>query len=290
MIPVVINADDFGLTEGVCAGIVKAIHAGGVTATTAMACVPGAGERLGRWAPRIAGRIGAHLQLTTGRPILPMEKVRSLVQDDGRFPPKRKQLGDLKTQEILAEWRAQMELLIQAGIEPTHLDSHHHVHRLPAAWPAFCEIARQYGLPARSLDGEMTRAFREAGVACVDCTLTGWYGNELFSASLVSVLRDGARQHPGAASFEVMCHPGYVDADLPHVSGYVQEREKELAALCQETLKQELEAAGFSLSPISRAAHGTGPGDSTTNHRPAATAGVRVSLNYRSSLQRVLHG
>ena len=53
MIPVVINADDFGLTEGVCAGIVKAIQAGGVTATTAMACVPGAVERLKRWAPKI---------------------------------------------------------------------------------------------------------------------------------------------------------------------------------------------------------------------------------------------
>jgi len=259
VIPVVINADDFGLTEGVCAGIVKAIHAGGVTATTAMACVPAAAERLSRWSPKVPGRIGAHLQLTTGRPILPMEKVRSLVRDDGRFPEKRKQLGNPKTQEILAEWRAQMELLFQAGIEPTHLDSHHHVHGLPAAWPAFCELARQYALPARSLDGEMTRALREAGVACVDRTLTGWYGNELSSASLVSVLRESARQRPAAVSFEVMCHPGYVDDDLPHLSRYVEDRERELAALCQETLKQELEVAGFSLSPISRAARATNP-------------------------------
>ena len=256
MVPVVLNADDFGLTEGVCAGIVKAIHAGGVTATTAMVCVPGAVERLKRWAPEIPGRIGAHLQLTTGRPILPPERVRSLVQDDGRFPAKRKQLGDPKTQEILAEWRAQMELLFRAGIEPTHLDSHHHVHRLSSALQAFCELARQYRIPARSLDGEMARSLREAGVACVDCTLTGWYGGELSTASLVSVLREGARQHPAATSFEVMCHPGYVDDDLPHLSGYVEDREKELAALCQGTLKQELEVAGFASAPISRAARG----------------------------------
>jgi len=179
MIPVVINADDFGLTEGVCAGIVKAIHAGGVTATTAMACVPGAADRLKRWAPRIPGRIGAHLQLTSGTPILSPENVPSLVGNHGRFPVTRKQVRNPRTEEIFAEWSAQIEFLLRIGIEPTHLDSHHHIHRLPAAFPAFCELAKRYGVPARAIDPEMTVTLRASGVPCVDRTLTGWYGGEL---------------------------------------------------------------------------------------------------------------
>ncbi len=249
-IPVVINADDFGLTEGVCAGIVHAIETGAVTSTTAMAGVPGAVERLQRWAPRIAGRIGAHLQLTSGSPILPPEQVPSLVRNDGKFPAKRKEIRDPKAEEILAEWGAQIERLIAAGIRPTHLDSHHHVHGLPAVFPAFCELAKRYSLPGRSLNSEMTLRLRAEGVPCTDQTLTGWYGGELSAETLMQVLNDGVREFPGAASFEVMCHPGYVDDSLPSLSRYVREREAELAALCNPDLQRKLIAAGFWLSPM----------------------------------------
>ena len=250
MLPVIINADDFGLTEGVCAGIVRAIEAGGVTSTTAMVCVPGSRERLTRWAPRISGQIGAHLQLTSGAPILPPERVPSLVRQDGKFPARRKELQNPRQEEILEEWRAQIESLLCAGIEPTHLDSHHHVHGLPAVFPAFCELARQYSLPARSLDWDMTRNLRAAGVPCIDRTLTGWYGGELSVKSLVRLLQEGLREYPSAENFEVMCHPGFSDDSLPSFSRYVSEREVELAVLCNANLERELVVAGFSLMPI----------------------------------------
>jgi predicted glycoside hydrolase/deacetylase ChbG (UPF0249 family) len=250
VIPVVINADDFGLTEGVCAGIVRAIEAGGVTSTTAMVCVPGSGERLTRWAPRIPGQIGAHLQLTSGAPILPPGRVPSLVRQDGKFPARRKELQNPKQEEILEEWRAQIEFLLRAGIEPTHLDSHHHVHGLPAVFPAFCELAMQYSLPARSLDWDMTRNLRAAGVPCIDRTLTGWYGGELSMQSLVGRLQEGLREYPSAENFEVMCHPGFSDDNLPSLSRYVREREVELAVLCDANFQRELVVAGFSLTPI----------------------------------------
>ncbi len=250
MIRLIINADDFGLTEGVCSGIVRAIHAGGVTATTAMVCVPGAVERLRRWAPEIAGRIGAHLQLTSGTPVLPPERVRSLVQTDGNFPSSRKEVRTPRREEIVSEWRAQIESLLRAGIEPTHLDSHHHIHRLPAALPAFLEIAKQYGLPARSVDRAMTATLHAAGVPCVDATLTGWYGGELSVASLVRILREGVREYPEAESFELMCHPGFFDNDQGRFSRYTGDRERELAALSDRTLQDQLAAAGFTLSSV----------------------------------------
>lgn len=265
MIPLVINADDFGLTEGVCSGIVRAIYSGGVTATTAMVCVPGAVERLRRWAPEIPGRIGAHLQLTSGKPVLLPELVSSLVGADGSFPSRRKDVQAPRTEEILSEWRAQIELLLSVGIQPTHLDSHHHIHSSPAAFPAFCEIAKQYGFPARSVDRAMTETLRDSGIPCVDATLIGWYGGELSAESLVKIVRQGVQEYLGAESFELMCHPGFSDNGLGHVSRYTSDRERELAALCDCTLQGQLAAAGFVMSSVSMAlgAHSTvvGNGD-----------------------------
>ena len=249
-VAVIINADDFGLTEGVCAGIVRAIETGAVTSTTAMVCVPGAMQRLQRWAPRIAGHSGAHLQLTSGTPILPPQSVPSLVQPDGRFPAKRKEIKNPGTEQVFIEWQAQIETLIRAGIQPTHLDSHHHVHGLPAVFPAFCELARRYSIPARSLDSEMSRHLRAVGVPCIDRTLTGWYGGELSVKTLLRHLQEGTHEYPEAKTFEVMCHPGFADDGLPSLSRYVGEREVELAVLCHPDLQRELAAGGFRLSRI----------------------------------------
>lgn len=250
---VVINADDFGLTEGVCAGIVQAIEAGGVTSTTAMVCVPGAAPRLRRWAPRIAGQIGVHLQLTSGTPILPPESVPSLVTKDGTFPARRKEIKYPKIPEIVAEWTAQIETLISIGIQPTHLDSHHHVHGLPGVFPAFRELAKRYALPVRSMSTAMTQQLQKFSIPYLDHTLTDWYGGELSVSSLVRVLEEGTREHPQARSFELMCHPGIADERLPSLSRYVGERDQELAALCSPALHRAVADAGYVLLTFSEA-------------------------------------
>lgn len=253
MITVVINADDFGLSEGVCSGIAKSIRAGGLTATTAMACVPGAMERLARWAPAIPGRIGAHLQLTSGRPVLPPELVPSLVNENGCFPENRKKVAAPQTSEIFAEWQAQIELLMRVGIEPTHLDSHHHIHRLPAAFPAMCEIAKRYSLSARAVDAQMRSQLQAEGIGCVGHTITEWYGGDLSVAAMIRLLKQAAQTFPASESFEVMCHPGLVDSSLASLSRYVEDRERELAVLLNPGLRKEMEAAGFSLSTMAEA-------------------------------------
>ncbi|HUJ23391.1 MAG TPA: ChbG/HpnK family deacetylase [Bryobacteraceae bacterium] len=252
MIYLVTNADDFGLTEGVCSGIVKAIHEGGVTATTAMACVPGARERLARWAPLVRGHIGAHLQLTGGIPALDARVVPTLVEENGMFPPP----GEVRarnTDEILGEWRAQIEVLLKLGIEPTHLDSHHHVHGIPEAFPAFCEIARQYRIPARALDPWMTARFRQMGIACADKTLLEWYEGDLSVSGLLALMEEGTRDCGASSVVEVMCHPALVDDDLRAVSDYVDGRERELQVLCDMDLQNALTAAGFRLCAVPEA-------------------------------------
>jgi predicted glycoside hydrolase/deacetylase ChbG (UPF0249 family) len=247
MVGVIINADDFGMSDGVCAGIAKAICSGCVTTTSAMVCVPGATDRIARWSEMIPGCIGAHLQLTSGRPILPASEVPSLVQANGLFPVSRKEVRAPKRAEVIAEWEAQIEVLVRLGIRPTHIDSHHHVHRLPEVRDAYYEIVNQRGVPARSVDAEMTERFRGMGVPCTGKTLLGWFGGEVSVSSLLAVIRDGVQGCSNGSVVEVMSHPGLVDDELRRVSRYVEERETELAVLCDPRLRESLQAESLSL-------------------------------------------
>jgi predicted glycoside hydrolase/deacetylase ChbG (UPF0249 family) len=245
---VIFNADDFGLTEGVCLGIIEAIRFGCVTGTTAMAAVPGAPERLLRWAPEIPGCVGAHLQLTSGRPVLNTELVPSLVEAGGIFPASKKGLPRAVPEEIVREWHAQVRVLQGLGIDITHIDTHHQVHRFPNVFAAFLEIAKHYKVPARSLHADMARELRAAGVPCVERTLLDWYGGDLSVSRLLRILNDAVPDDGLPCTLELMCHPGRVDGSLPLVSKYVDDREGELRVLTDRETKGRLQAAGFSLA------------------------------------------
>lgn len=247
MVGVIVNADDFGMSDSVCAGITKAIRSGCVTATSAMVCVPGATDRIARWSERIPGCIGAHLQLTSGRPILPASEVPSLVKANGLFPVSRKEVRAPIRAEVIAEWEAQIEVLVRLGIHPTHIDSHHHVHGLPEVRGAYYEIVSQRGVPARSVDPEMTERLRGLGVPCTGKSLLGWFGGELSVSRLLAVIRDGVQGCADGCVVEVMSHPGLVDDELRRVSRYVEERETELAVLCDPRLREALQAESISL-------------------------------------------
>jgi predicted glycoside hydrolase/deacetylase ChbG (UPF0249 family) len=247
MVGIIINADDFGISGSVCAGIVQAIRSGCVTATSAMVCVPGATDHIARWSEMIPGCIGAHLQLTSGRPILPASEIPSLVQVNGVFPVSRREVRAPKRAEVIAEWEAQIEVLVRLGIRPTHIDSHHHVHRLPEVRDAYYEIVSQHGVPARSADPEITERLRGMGVPCTDKTLLGWFGGEVSVLSLLAVIMDGVRGCSDGSVVEVMSHPGLVDDELRRVSRYVEERETELAVLCDPRLRESLQKESLSL-------------------------------------------
>jgi len=237
---VILNADDFGLTEGVSEGIVRAIQGGALTTTSAMACAPGALARLLRWAKEVPGCVGAHLQLTTGVPVLGGAYVPSLVQSNGCFPNSRKTIASPRADDVRCEWHAQIQVLRSLGIRITHLDSHHHVHGLPSVFPVFCEIAMHYRLPARPLDRAMATRFRALGIPCVDECLLDWYGGDLSVQSLLSVITRGASSHGDSCLLEVMCHPGLVDESLATVSRYVDDRLRELEVLRNHELLEAL--------------------------------------------------
>jgi len=100
----IVNADDFGLTEEVSRGILDANRKGIVTSTTLMANGPAfdTAVALSR-VPQLG--IGVHLNLTEGASVSPAWRIRSLVDRKGRLhlSPGRLLLGILTRQVDLAE-------------------------------------------------------------------------------------------------------------------------------------------------------------------------------------------
>jgi hypothetical protein len=147
----IVSADDLGLTAGVDRGIAAAIEAGSVTAVGVLANLadPAAVARLAAEHPGVS--FGAHLNLTTGRPVLAAGRVPSLVDARGVFRPlgeqTRRALGRrLDATELTRELEAQLAALVDAGVAVDHLDSHEHVHLLPGVTGAVVGLAHRSGV------------------------------------------------------------------------------------------------------------------------------------------------
>lgn len=151
----IVNADDFGLSDGVTEGIIRAWRDGLVTSTSAMINIEGAPERVA--AAHVAFPdlpIGLHLNITTGRPVLPPEKLPTLVDENGQFYTDEsiiEHLADISADELRAELHAQAELLVASGVQFDHIDYHQHMLALYTPfYPLVLELAQEYDVPVRN--------------------------------------------------------------------------------------------------------------------------------------------
>jgi len=248
MIDVIFNADDFGLTPRVTEAIVESFERGVVRSTSALVC-HGSPDAIRAADPRVRGFIGLHLQLTDGMPCLPAKRVPSLVGDDGRFPRTANGMGNHDPKEVGAEWHAQLARLRDLGVEPSHLDSHHHVHHREDVLSVFVELARSLNVPARSGPPSVRCALRTARVACPAVCDTSWFRPRMDIRQLLLTLRKNAVRFRGAP-IEIMCHAGYADDELRAASTMVEQREAELALLCSPELSRNLQEAGYRSVPM----------------------------------------
>lgn len=249
MVTCIINADDFGLSPGVCRGILQAMEQGVVTAASAMVCLPRAVALLPRYMEGLEGKLGLHLQLTKGVPCLPPDEIPSLVTSQGRFPDKQQDLGELDSDEILNEFRAQVTRLRQLGVAPSHIDSHHHVHSRPAVFPAYCRLAKELDVPARSVSAAQSMALRQQGIATADVFIGSLFRDTMMTpAALLHMLEQTLPFVPDGGCMEVMTHPGHADTALSAISSYNTPREFELQCLCSPELRQGLRSLGIQLA------------------------------------------
>ena len=220
----IVNADDFGLTPGVSAGILAAHRQGIVTSTTALVNRAISAHEIGAALDAGIG-IGLHVNLTLGAPLT---RAPSLVDASGRFlRDPRLAAARAEVREVEGEIAAQIERFASIFHRaPTHLDTHHHVGVHPPVRDLVLEWAGKLRVPVRSQDREARRRARSAGLATPDHFFgESGPGPYWTPERTIAVLR---RLPPGVSEF--MTHPGYCDDELSY-SRYGRQRETEMAGL-----------------------------------------------------------
>ena len=240
----IVNADDFGLTGGVSRGILRAHRLGLVTSTTVLANLSRQAELDAEAAVARGLGLGLHLNLTWGRPVSPAETVPSLVDAEGRFGRDQAALRQrARPDDVRREGEAQIEAFTRRfGRAPTHLDSHHHVHRLPRVVDAVLSVALAARLPVRSQDAGFRDDLRRNGIATTDHFVGEAEGEPYWTTA--RLLNQLATLPVGLT--ELMCHPGLFEEDLAY-SRYGRQREVELAALCDAKARATIERLGIRL-------------------------------------------
>jgi predicted glycoside hydrolase/deacetylase ChbG (UPF0249 family) len=244
----IVNADDFGLTETVSRGILEALNEGVVASTSVMVCTPRGADLLAQYADELRGRAGIHLQLTGGVPCSSPQWIPSLLNGHGRLPQGRTELQQPRADEIEIEWHAQLERFCECGLDPTHINTHHHVHKDSEAFAAYCRIAAECQVPARSCGPGMTRRLSAAGVSCADAFVDSWTGKSCTPDDLIWRVEAALESAGEAETVELMCHPGFYDPELEGQSSMVESRLRELSALCDPQLSSRLSARGIALA------------------------------------------
>lgn len=150
----IITADDFGAAREVN-DAVEAAHRGGVlSAASLMVSAPAATDAIVRARRLPALRVGLHLVLLEGRPVLPPSAVPHLVGADGGFRSDPASLGTLIVasrrvrSECAAEITAQFAAFRDSGLTLDHCNAHKHFHLHPLISGLIVEIGRRFGLRA----------------------------------------------------------------------------------------------------------------------------------------------
>lgn len=235
----IINADDLGYDPEVTRGILLAMREGVVSSATFMVNTP-----FSEAAAREAGglSLGLHLNLARGGPVssaLPAD----LLVDGGLHEPNADRLPP---EGVSSELRAQVDRFEQLlGRAPTHLDVHKHLHRHANVLEGIIIVARERGLPVRSISVEMRSQLRAAGVRTNDHFIgdagqTAWW-------TVAQLESDLARLEDGVT--ELMCHPGYAPSQVK--SGYSAQREVELQTFLDPRAPTMLQKADVTLTDFS---------------------------------------
>jgi len=250
----VVNADDFGFTHDVNQGILEAHRDGILTATTLMATGSAFDEAVKIAKENPSLDVGCHLVLV-GSPGFP-DTVTKLILS----------IREIRVYDQLKE---QVRKVVDAGLRPTHLDTHKHTHLLPTVLDAVARLSEEFRIPwvRRPFDFPLqpggiglTKRAVNAGFGLVrgrfekiltrhGCRSTDHFAGfqitgNYDSASLISLIRtlpDG--------STEFMCHPGRCTDELRAQRTRLKEsREQELRALTSPEVRAALIDAGVELT------------------------------------------
>lgn len=264
----IVTADDYGLTEAVSRGILRAHRDGVVTSTSVLAVGPAVGRTAGWLADHPDLATGAHLALVgEDPPILTRREVPTLVDRAGRFPVTwwtflaRAAAGRVDPADVDRELEAQLERLRGLGLRPTYVDTHFHLHLWPPVAQALVAVARRWGIDAsrlptshavgpkgygiRRLSRGLAARLRANGIVAP----AGYRGlDEAGRLTLPRFLTALERlAGSGAETVEINCHPGEADGLTRGRYAWNFRWDAELAALTSRELREAVARYGFRL-------------------------------------------
>jgi hopanoid biosynthesis associated protein HpnK len=150
----IVTGDDFGLAVPVNEAIEEGHRRGILTAASLMVGGPAADDAVERARRLPTLRVGLHLVLVEGRPVLPPEAVPDLVDASGEFSPHLVRAGirfffrPRARRQIEAEIRAQFQAFRDTGLTLDHVNAHNHMHLHPTLLSLLLEVGREFGLRA----------------------------------------------------------------------------------------------------------------------------------------------
>jgi chitin disaccharide deacetylase len=279
----IITADDFGVSESVNEAVQQAHEAGVLQASSLM--VGGAAWRdavqRARRLPRL--RVGLHVVLLDGAPVLPPDSVPDLVGRDGRFndgmfaSAVRFMVLPSARAQLAAEIRAQFERFAATGLALDHANAHKHFHLHPLILQMILRIGRDFGLRAVRLPSEplspgtlllrpwvslMRRYLDEAGVLHNDHVFGITHSGGIDEATLIAIL-----QRLPEGTTEIYLHPAVSCGEAtpaPHARSA-----DELAALLSPRVRAAVDATGAACGGYS---------DVVTHERSAAPESCETDI------------
>jgi chitin disaccharide deacetylase len=164
----IVNADDLGIHPSINAGILSAFRNGILTSCTMLMTTAYVEQTVRDYVRPKALPIGIHLSLTLGRAVAPRDEVPDLIDTDGnlKLAADRLILASFKSErggallrQIRREFEAQLAVARDHGLQPTHADSHQHVHMNPAIFRLVEELLPRFGIDRLRCSREAFHAF-----------------------------------------------------------------------------------------------------------------------------------
>lgn len=243
----IIKADDFGFTEGINLGIMKAHRDGIVQSTGVMVNMPHARQalQLARNYPELC--VGLHVNLVVGKPCAPSNEVKSLLKEDGTFISSSSYRQMIQNhQEPIADYESAyreteaqiLKFFSLAGTMPEYLEGH--AIRSQILIDVFHDLAKKYHLLHVSWQ-------QDKSVGIIDYpsrtnSIYDWYPTHLdhpeqfFTSGKIF---EGIADTPFHLA---VFHPGYMDYELTKWSSFQQVRIQDLACLTSPKVKEYLES------------------------------------------------
>jgi len=269
---VIINADDFGLSEEINKGIVQSFKKGIVTSTSLLVNREGFEDAVIKIKQNPKLDIGIHLNIFRGKPLT---KLSYIVNKKGRFLEnqilfflKYSINKKLFAKEASQEFEAQIKKAKMHKIKISHIDTEKHIHIFPEVMKAVIHIAKKYKINAirfpfesyelpiksdnsQNLKNKISRIFYNKNIRILKANnikVTKFYGISLsknYSLKNLTIFLNCLKQ----GVTELSCHPGMNSKKSSYIDSY---REQELKVLTSSKIKEEINKNKIELTNFTR--------------------------------------